>query len=139
MVAFEVVPRRIEHGQDVEERPGLPVILRASDREGAKASRGKIVNRAFDPVGNFCWRLSQIDDRLRRALGDSQRFSRSIDDRRLGALRYGIEGDELLWPEPFQRILVLQCFDHRGIDRVAILNPRGERGGKDAILRVLSL
>ena len=128
MVCGAVVPRRIEQRQQSEEAP-FAGLVGARDAEGA-VSLGRVLDRssaaiacAFLGAG-----LAQIDDHLRRALGDLEALPVVLD------LGLGPLGDRIEGTERFHRVGVAglsggRAGEDRRIDRVRCVAPRRQRRG----------
>ncbi len=131
-----VIARRVEHRQDAEQRPGLAAVLGAGDGERPVALGGEGGDGVLDLLRHVGRRLRQVDDRLRGALGDGQFLALRVLDRRLGALGHRVEGGEELVGPGLGGVRVLQALDDAGVDRVVVLEARGEGAGEDDVLGV---
>jgi hypothetical protein len=107
------------------------------DAERTRAFGRELVDTCLDPMCDIGRRRGEIDNDLRSPLADHHAFPLRIGDRRRRALAHGIEGYKLCLFVRFERILILQCFDHRGVDGVAILDLRSQGSRQDALLRAL--
>jgi hypothetical protein len=67
-----------------------------------------------------------LENDLRRSLGDKELFSVRSFDGGFGALMHRVEGLEVKYLVPLQRLVVLHAADHRQVDGVLVFRTRRE-------------
>ena len=134
IVAFESSRGGSNIGRMPSSAQVLPPSSERATRERAVALGGERGDRVLDLLRDVGRRLREVDDRLRRALGDGQRLALrrrvTVASVRLVTGSNGHEGG--LRPAPWCAFGSFSALDHAGVDRVVVLEPRGERAGEHA-------
>ena len=131
-----IAPRRIVQWQNAEQLPGA-VPLPSGHTQRAEAAGREFIDALLGGLPHVGPRVTQIEDHLRRPLGDVERPAVAGADVGVRTLAFGVKWRETELLVCVQHAPVREAADDRIVDRVAILRLGREGGREQQILLIV--